>query len=158
MNPMSHSEGDFVAERRRAERRISPSLAAYHWKGAIPRQNTVRDISATGAYLVTQERWEPGQVIALTLQRSGPLEKENSFLVQAKAVRWDDQGVAISFVLPPGADLRLWESPLKSAAEQNEPEDILREFRVAQAISFLSRISPETDNSVRRLLHEELSN
>ena len=49
MNPMtSQSEGSFAAERRRAERRISPSLAAYHWKGAIPRQNSVRDISATG--------------------------------------------------------------------------------------------------------------
>jgi len=159
MNPMtSHSEDSVVAERRRAERRISPSLAAYHWRGATPRQNTVRDISATGAFLVTQERWDPGQVVSLTLQRSGPLEKENSFVVQAKAVRWDDHGVAISFVLPPGADLRLWQSPLKSAAEQTEPEDILREFRVAQAISFLSRISPGTSESVCRLLHEELSN
>ena len=159
MNPMtSHSEASFAAERRRAERRNSPSLAAYHWKGSIPRQNSVRDISATGAFLVTQERWEPGETIALSLQRNGPLERENSFSVQAKAVRWDDQGVAISFVLPPGADLRLWQSPLKNASEQNEPEDILREFRVAQAISFLSRISPETRDFMSRLLHEELSN
>ena len=154
----SHSDGSFAAERRRAERRTSPSLAAYHWKGSIPRQNTVRDISATGAFLVTQERWEPGEIIAISLQRSGPLERENSFPVHAKAVRWDDNGVAVSFVLPAGADLRLWQSPLKSASEQNEPEDILREFRVAQAVSFLSRVSPETSESVSRLLHEELSN
>ena len=145
-------------ERRRAERRNSPALAAYHWRGSIPRENTVRDISSTGAYLVTQERWEPGEVIALTLQRRGPLERENGFPVQAKAVRWDDSGVAVSFVLPPGADLRLWQSPLKSAAEQNEPEDILREFRVAQAISFLSRISPDIKDVMSKLLHEELSN
>jgi hypothetical protein len=159
MNPTtSHSENTYGAERRRAERRNSPSLAAYHWKGPIPRQNTVRDISATGAFLLTQERWEPGEIIALTLQRSGPPERDNSFSVQARAVRWDEQGVAISFVLPTGADLRLWQSPLKSAAEQNEPEDILREFRVSQAISFLSRISPETKVSVSTLLHEELSN
>ncbi len=154
----SHSEGALTAERRRAERRNSPSLAAYHMKGSALRQNVVRDISATGAFLVTQERWEPGEIIAISLQRSGPLARENSFSVQAKAVRWDDHGVAVSFVLPPGADLRLWQSPLKSAAEQNEPEDILREFRVAQAISFLSRIAPETSESVSRLLHEELSN
>jgi hypothetical protein len=153
----SHSEGS-AAELRRAERRSSPSLAAYHWKGSALRQNTVRDISATGAFLVTQERWEPGEIIAISLQRSGPLAKENSFSVHAKAVRWDDHGVAFSFVLPPGADLRLWQSPLKSADEQNEPEDILREFRVSQAISFLSRIAPETSQSVSRLLHEELSN
>lgn len=145
-------------ERRRAERRNSPSLAAYHWKGLIPREHSVRDISSTGAYLVTQDRWEPGEVIALTLQRSGPLERENSFPVQARAVRWDDHGVAVSFVLPPGADLRLWQSPLKSAAEQNEPEDIVREFRVAQAISFLARISPEIKDPMSKLLHEELSN
>jgi len=159
MNPTNpHSESSFVEERRRAERRTSPSLAAYHWKGSTPRLNTVRDISATGAFLVTQERWEPGEIIAISLQRSGPVEKENSFSVHAKAVRWDDTGVAVSFVLPPEADLRLWQSPLKSAAEQNEPEDILREFRVSQAISFLSRIAPETKQSVSRLLHEELSN
>lgn len=159
MNPsVPFSERSSLAERRRAERRSSPSLAAYHWRGSIPRENSVRDISSTGAYLLTKERWEPGELIALTLQRSGPLEKENSFAVQAKAVRWDDQGVAVSFVLPPEADLRLWQSPLKSAAEQNEPEDIVREFRVAQAISFLARISPEIREPMSKLLHEELSN
>jgi hypothetical protein len=158
MNPSSSQAERPSAERRRAERRCSPSLAAYHWKGPIPRQNSVRDISATGAFLVTQDRWEAGEVIALTLQRSGPPEKENSFPVQAKTVRWDEHGVAVSFVLPPGADLRLWQSPLKSATEQNEPEDILREFRVAQAISFLSRIAPEIKESMSMVLHEELSN
>lgn len=153
-----YTERTSSIERRGAERRNSPALAAYHWKGSIPRENSVRDISATGAYLVTQERWEPGEVIALTLQRSGPLERDNSFPVRARAVRWDDHGVAVSFVLPAGADLRLWQSPLKSAAEQNEPEDILREFRVAQAISFLARIAPEIKEVMSKLLHEELSN
>src|ERR1700687_818514 len=112
MNPTTpHSESSFVAERRLAERRISPSLAAYHCRGYMPRQNRVRDISATGAFLVTQDRWEPGETIALSLQRSGPPERESSFMIQAKAVRWDDQGVAIAFLLPPGADLRLWQEP-----------------------------------------------
>ncbi len=159
MNSLSpRSDGTQANQGHRAERRTSPSLAAYHWKGTLPRLNSVRDISSTGAFLLTQERWEPGEIVSLSLQRSGPPEKENSFSVQAKAVRWDDQGVAVSFVLPAGADLRLWQSPLKSASEQNEPEDILREFRVAQTISFLSRISPDTQTAVSKLLHEELSN
>jgi len=34
-----------------------------------------------------------------------------------------------------GWTFRLWESPLKSAAEQTEPEDILREFRMASALA-----------------------
>jgi hypothetical protein len=159
MNPSnSRLEGFPAQQGRRAERRTSPSLSAYHWKGSIPRQDKIRDISSTGAFLLTQERWEPGEVIPLLLQRSGPLERENSFSVRARTVRSDDQGVAVSFVLPPEADLRLWQSPLKSAAEQTEPEDILREFRVAQAISFLSRISPGVKEPVRKVLHEELSN
>ncbi len=159
MNPSNfQAEGASPLQGRRAERRNSPALAAYHWKGAMPRQNSVRDISATGAFILTQDRWEPGEVIALTLQRNGPPERDNAFPVQAKAVRWDEHGVAVSFVLPPGADLRLWQSPLKSAAEQNEPEDILREFRIAQAISFLGRIAPEIKDSMSTVLHEELSN
>jgi hypothetical protein len=157
-NPASRFDGQPAGQGRRAERRNSPSLAAYHWKGHLPRLNSVRDISSTGAFLLTQERWEPGEVISLTLQRSGPPERENSFPLQAKAVRWDDQGVAVSFMLPTGADLRLWQSPLKSADLQNEPEDILHEFRVAQTISFLTRISPDTHVPASRLLHEELSN
>jgi len=157
-NPASRFDGQSTGQGRRAERRSAPALAAYHWKGSYPRLNSVRDISSTGAFLLTQERWEPGEVVSLSLQRSGPPEKENAFSVQAKAVRWDDQGVAVSFMLPPGADLRLWQSPLKSAELQNEPEDILREFRIAQTISFLSRISPDTRVPASRLLHDELSN
>jgi PilZ domain-containing protein len=157
-NPASRFDGQSTGQGRRAERRTSPALAAYHWKGPYPRLNSIRDISSTGAFLLTQERWEPGEVVSLSLQRSGPPEKENAFPVQAKAVRWDDQGVAVSFMLPAGADLRLWQSPLKSAELQNEPEDILREFRVAQTISFLSRIAPATCVPASRLLHEELSN
>lgn len=157
MNSYS-SESDRSVERRRAERRNSPALAAFHWRDSILRENAVRDISSTGAYLLTQERWEPGEEISLMLQRSGPLERENSFPVHARAVRWDQQGVAVSFVLPAGADLRLWQSPLKSASEQNQPEDILREFRIAQAISFFSRISPDVKDAMSKLLHEELSN
>jgi hypothetical protein len=144
----------------RAERRTSPELAAYHWNGSIPHQDQVRDISSTGAYLLTHERWEPGSLISLTLQRTGPFEKapEHRISVQARAVRWDDHGVAVSFVLPDGADLRLWQSPLKSAADQTQPEDILREFRVAEAIAFLSRIAPDASAEIAKLLHDELSN
>jgi hypothetical protein len=155
-SPANRSE----ASQQRAERRTSPALAAYHWNGSLPRQVSVRDISSTGAYLLTHERWEPGELISLTFQRVGPIEKspENSFAVQARAVRWDAQGVAVSFILPPGADLRLWQSPLKSAAEQTEPEDILREFRVARTIAFLCTIAPGGAQEIKKLLHEELSN
>ncbi len=153
-------QGSSSSPNQRAERRNSPSLAAYHWDGSIPRQAGIRDISATGAYLLTQQRWEPGELITLTLQRIGPPERipERRVAVQARAVRWGEDGVGMSFILPAGADLHLWQSPLKSAAEQTEPEDVLREFRVAAAIAFLHRVSPDATPEVSRLLHEGLSN
>jgi PilZ domain-containing protein len=153
---LKHSPPD----RRRSERRNSPELAAYVWIGTLPQQAGIRDISSTGVYLVTRERWAPGDLVSMTLQRKGPLEGhfERRVAVQARAVRWGDDGIAMSFVLPTGMDLRLWESPLKSAAEQTEPEDILREFRMAEALAFLGRISPAAADEAGRLLREGLSN
>ena len=162
MSPLfSRSEaGNSQHQPPRAERRSAPALSAYHWHGSSPYPTAVKDISSTGAYLVTDERWDTGAVISLSLQRSGPFEKspQQRFSVQARAVRWGEDGVAVSFVLPEVADLRLWQSPLKSAAEQTEPEDILREFRIAHAIGFLSRIASAVTREVRHLFHEGLSN
>jgi len=91
--------------RARAERRFSPALAAYHWDGSTPRQCNVRNISSTGAYLLTSERWKIGDSIRLTLQRSGAVKHEphNWFSVPAKAVRWDQNGIGVAFELPLGA-------------------------------------------------------
>jgi len=146
--------------RERAERRSAPSLAAYHWDGSTPKENNVSNISETGAYILTQQHWAPGEVVSLTLQRKGPLARtpEHRFSVQAKAVRRDKNGVGVSFVLPNGADLRLWQSPLKTVEEQTEPEDILREFRTAAAVAFLRRICPSATKELRLLLRERLSN
>ena len=161
---MSYSYGSSekrgFEERRRAERRTSPELAAYHWTGTFPKQEIVRDISATGVYLLTTERWTPGDTVSLTLQRKGPLEGnfERRVAIQARAVRWGDDGIALSFILPEGMDLRLWESPLKSASEQTNPEDVLKEFRIAAVLAFVQRISPAAIDEVRRLFREGLSN
>ena len=98
--------------------------------------------------------------MSLTLQRRGPLVRtpEHRFSLQARAVRCDDHGVGISFEMPPGADLRLWQSPLKTAQEQTEPEEILHEFRIAAAIAFLRRICPDAAKEFKQLLRERLSN
>jgi hypothetical protein len=120
----------------------------------------VKDISATGVYLLTSERWNPGEVVSLTLQRQGPPEKspDRRITLKTMAVRWGEDGVALSFVLPKGLDVRLWESPLKSHLDQTEPEDILREFRLAKVLAFLCKISPGANEDVRQLLREGLSN
>jgi hypothetical protein len=86
---------------RKAPREPSSSLAAYYWNGAAPKAHTVRDISATGLYVVTEERWYPGTLVLMTLQRTADGEKtaERSISVLSRAVRWGNDGVGLQFVL-----------------------------------------------------------
>jgi hypothetical protein len=145
--------------RARAERRFSPALAAYHWEGSTPKQCNVRNISSTGAYLLTSERWKIGDSIRLTLQRKGAVKHEphNWFSVPAKAVRWDQNGIGVAFELPLGADVRLWQNSLNSNEDPSEPEHVVRAFRTASAAAFLSRISPASAEETTRLLRDGLS-
>jgi hypothetical protein len=87
---------------RKAPREPAPGLAAYYWNGAAPKAHTVRDISATGLYIETEERWYPGTLVLMTLQRTGDGEKmaERSMSVMSRAVRWGNDGVGLQFVLP----------------------------------------------------------
>jgi hypothetical protein len=146
--------------RPRAERRESPALAAFYWDGPTPRQSHVANISRSGAYLLTDERWTAGEIVSLSLQRSGVLETENQrhFTVQAKAIRSDRKGVGVAFLMPRGADLRLWRSAIKAEVPQTEPEDVVREFRLAVAIAFIHRISPAATDQVNLLMRRGLSN
>jgi hypothetical protein len=143
-----------------AERRESPALVAFHWDGSTPRQNHVGNISSSGAYLLTNERWQTGDIVSLTLQRFGILERSNHrrFTVQAKTVRRDDKGVAVSFLMPRGSDLRLWQSTIKAGAPQTEPEDVVFEFRLAAALAFIGRLAPKAADEARLLMRKGLSN
>lgn len=145
--------------RRKGERRHSPALAAFYWNGSQRRQAGVCDISSTGAYILTDDRWPQGASLELTLQRIGArTSPENGITVAAKAVRQGKEGIGLSFVLPEGMDIRLWQSPLKDSSDQNEPEDVLREFRIAAALVFLHRICPSVNGDASHLLREGLSN
>ncbi len=55
-------------DRRRSDRMPAPKLGVYYWTGAKPEQHEVRDISPTGIYIVTEERWYLGTIVKMTLQ------------------------------------------------------------------------------------------
>jgi len=145
--------------RPRAERRESSSLIALHWDGPSPRHSPIANLSNSGAYVLTSEKWNPGEIVSLTLQRKGEVEESSRlrFTVQVKAIRRDEDGVGVSFLLPRGTDLRLWESNIKPHVPQTEPEDVVREFRTAAAIAFVHRISPEATERATWLLRRGLS-
>jgi hypothetical protein len=60
--------------------------------------------------------------------------------------------------MPRGADLRLGQSGIRPDAEHIEPEDVVREFRLAAAIALVSRIAPEALQAATVLYREGLSN
>ena len=102
-------EGLSSLERRIAERLKPPNLVAHSGNCMVPWTHDIQDISSTGLYLLTDQRWDPGTMVMLSLQAPGApaSDPDGSIMVQAKVVRQDTDGVGFAFVLPeepsPGA-------------------------------------------------------
>ncbi len=88
-------------EPRKNTRESVPGLIAYFFTGATPEPHTVRDISSTGLFVVTEERWYPGTLVQMTLKKTdeGAVRAEYSISLTAKALRWGNDGVGVAFVL-----------------------------------------------------------
>lgn len=150
----------YTQNRRDAERRPSEGLAAYDFNGDEPRIHEVGNISSHGLYLRTQQRWEPGTAVSLTLQPSGPFEVESTLRVEfdCAVVRLGPDGVGMTFALPDGVELKLWEAPGRNGADEADPICLVRELRMARALAFMRRICPPADAQVTELFHKTLSN
>jgi hypothetical protein len=117
-------------ERRRADRLPVPGLAAYYWDGGKPRPHEIRDISSTGLYLVTEERWYPRTLVRMTLQRTDAAEdgKERSITVESMVVRWGTDGVGLVFIPPEMSEFRNGDSQLANGADKKTLEKFLQEI------------------------------
>ena len=93
-------KGSGSGERRKAERQEAPAVVAHYWDGAAPAAHTIRDISANGMYLLTEQRWYPGTLVMITLQRKDSFdgEADRSITVQSKVVRSGADGVGLAFI------------------------------------------------------------
>lgn len=85
-----------------AKRYSTPDLVAYYFTGGAPHSFQVGDMSATGLYLLTPERWAPGTLIQMTLQKKDGRggSPKDSICVLSELVRFDQNGAGFSFVLP----------------------------------------------------------
>ena len=84
---------------RNATREVLPGLIAYYFTGGNPVAQEVRDISATGIYIITNERWYPGTVVRVTLTDRDHPTADRTLTVNAKAIRWGKDGVGLELVL-----------------------------------------------------------
>jgi hypothetical protein len=85
---------------RRNSRRKLPPLVAYFWDGGHPVAHPVENISPSGFYLSTKERWLLGTLIMMTLQRTRRESDKPDCIVIAmsKVVRLGQDGVGLVFV------------------------------------------------------------
>ena len=115
---------------RKAPRQAAPGIAAYYWNGAAPAAHGIRDISSTGVYVVTEERWYPGTLVLMTLQRDGGEEtSERSISVLTRAVRWGHDGVGLQFILPNAKEARMGRNPLLDGADRKQFERFLEQLK-----------------------------
>ena len=98
LNPSNPAKN---SDRRRAHRRYVPGMVAHYYTGGAPTPHEVADISMTGFYLLTDDRWMPDTMIQMTLQK--PCAKGEPEAVHhglSKIVRRGSDGVAAQFVMP----------------------------------------------------------
>ncbi len=94
------SPDDEPIEPRENLRESMPGLAAHFFTGGAPAEHGVRDISPTGMYVFTEERWYPGTMIRMTLTDRIELGAERSITLNMMVVRSGNDGVGLSFVFP----------------------------------------------------------
>lgn len=116
---------------RKAPREAVSGLAAYYWTGSAPVPHRIRDISASGLYLVTEERWYPGTLVLMTLQRTdcGEETKERSIYVHSRAVRWGNDGVGLQFILPDASKRRTEQNLLIDTVDSKELNRFLEKLK-----------------------------
>jgi hypothetical protein len=95
-------------ELRGASRVPDPKVAVHYWDGSAPAAHQLRDVSATGAYLYTAERWYPGTIIRLLLQEHAPgTDEPASVSLAARVVRHGSDGIALEFLFRGPEDRQL---------------------------------------------------
>ena len=84
---------------RKAQRQSLPGLTAFFFTGGTPVGHGVKDISLTGMYVLTSERWYPGTMVRMTLTDRHEPTMERSLTLNATVMRWGNDGVGLRFVL-----------------------------------------------------------
>jgi len=118
-------------EPRRVPRLRVAALISYYWDGDRPSPHGVRDISDSGMYVYTRERWYPGTFVLMRLEREdyGEGAPEQSIAVLSRVVRWGEDGVGLEFVFADSEALEKTSPVLAGGAERIEFEQFLAHLK-----------------------------
>jgi len=101
----------------RPERYIRLGIKTHYWDGGAPVSHDLKDISMTGAYLCTAERWYWGTILTLTLVQEGlnAGEKPVSISLPCRVVRHGPDGIGVQFIFRTKPERKDFERFLRSA-------------------------------------------
>ena len=114
---------------RKAPRQSLPGLAAYFFTGGTPVAHSVRDVSVSGMYVLTTERWYLGTMVRITLTDSQEPTVDRSITLNATVVRWGNDGVGLRFVLQSGKSRRT--DAVSAGPDEGQVGQFLQRLRTA---------------------------
>jgi hypothetical protein len=120
------------ADNRKTQRQALPGLAAFFFTGGAPEAHGVRDISLTGMYVYTNERWYPGTMVRMTISDSTDRVAERSITLNTTVVRAGDDGVGLRFVLEKGSRRQRTNDGLSYGADMEQVQEFLLRVKSAQ--------------------------
>jgi TadE-like protein/PilZ domain len=95
----------------RAQRYVRLALVAYYWDGGIPAGHPVRNLSVSGAFIETSDRWYIGTMLNLTLQMTASgvesIDTAECLTITCRVVRHAADGVGVAFMLHSSRDRKV---------------------------------------------------
>jgi hypothetical protein len=117
------------ADNRRTARHPLPGVYAYFFTGGAPVAHGLRDISLTGMYVFTKERWYPGTMVRMTLSDSSERAAGSSITLNTTVVRAGDDGVGLRFVLEKSNKRQRPVDEMSLGADIEQIEEFLQRVR-----------------------------
>src|SRR5208282_5021652 len=129
-------------EHPRAERWPAPGLSALYGIESASKPAAIKDVSASGVYLLTDERFPANQCVNLILRLNGEQEdnSELQITVQTRAAWQGEDGVALEFVLPPGMNSDLCAALMHDIVSITDRDQVADVFRHLRTVLFLYRL------------------
>jgi hypothetical protein len=140
---------------KRATRYAGPGLTAFYWDGGLSPGRPIKDVSVSGAYVITAERWYVGTILTTSLKadRVWAVDgKPASFTVPCKVVRHGTNGMGVSFVFRNVQEQKMLERFMKTVLgdysvgespreKRNSAGSSLVEFALVMPLLFLLMVS-----------------
>lgn len=144
-----------LSERRNDGRIPARGLDVSYSTGMEHRRVKIKDISATGIYILTGDPLPVGTSVQLVLQKRGLLDRDRhrEVRLRARCVRQGEDGIGLTFVDEP-ARAAEWSRSMALSAELHAGSHPVRLFRSTKALAFLMRITPGAEAQFLQLVGE----